>query len=69
MFISQFSFLLLRKLKKPLLSTEIKKKISTAEHFLPKDQKHESFYEYFILSAFSRVSAVCESFFLWVLWK
>jgi MOSC domain-containing protein YiiM len=48
----------------------VKEKISTAEyaetaeHFLQKDQKHESFYENFILSGSSRLSAVCGSFLL-----
>jgi hypothetical protein len=48
----------------------VKKKISTAEHaetaerFLPKEEKHESFYESFIPSASSRISAVCGSFLL-----
>jgi hypothetical protein len=32
--------------------------------FFPKDEKHESFYESFIPSASSRISAVCGSFLL-----
>jgi hypothetical protein len=48
----------------------MKKKISTAElaetaeRFFPKDQKQKSFYEYSILSASSRTSAVCGAFLL-----
>jgi len=46
----------------------MKKKISTAEHaetaeyFLPKDENQGSLFAYFILSAFSRISAVGGSF-------
>jgi hypothetical protein len=61
---------LLAKLLNSLRPFGDEEKISTAEHtetaecFLQKDQKDESFYEYFILSASSRISAGFGSFLL-----